>query len=149
MSLIVYDPSIPGMTQQRPKTQKEHCEAAVPWYCGTWGFPAATDIVTGGKCREAWDLYDGCMAGEFKPLPAPPGPTVPTLNPDGTVKVKPGETAQDVLNRQIAESKARQDQYYLDFFRSLPGTTTKREVSPLALIVLGVGGLLLVRELTR
>lgn len=53
-------------------TRQEMCDAAVPWYCSRWGFPALTDILSGGRpCAEAWDLYDACIAGAYNPNLAP------------------------------------------------------------------------------
>jgi len=43
----------------------EYCEQAVPWYCGTWGFPGLVNTFSDRRCDEAWSLYDGCMAGGF------------------------------------------------------------------------------------
>ncbi len=109
------DPRLaPGMVDERTK----RCNAAYPWWCGLIAGQFYIDA-----CREARDVRNACIAGYFPPPPQPPGPTVPSGGYTGAV------TDPGAIDRMIAESKAKQNEFYLKWF-STPGIAEPPEGDP-------------------
>lgn len=115
---------------------RKDCEAALPWYCTTWGgiltFPLHN---LNQECREAEDIYDACMSGSYpNPLPGPgagPAPNVAVTDPTNVEEIRRQQEASDraryeawiEANRNILEGAPERPESDFCGERLIPGVS--------------------------